>query len=143
MIQKAGILLYDNFNNKILTISNHLDQNIGLPKGEIESNENLYDCAFRELYEETGLLFTSRPKIQYEFTMGKIIRICVINLPSGSEYEFSPNDEIKNKESICNVKWRTLEELVSNINTLNYTIKVGKSTNKHISDNIKKLFTNK
>ena len=139
MILKAGILVYDNFNKKILTISNQLDQNIGLPKGQIEPNENVYDCAFRELYEETGLLFSQRPKIQYEFKIRKKIRIFVINLPSGSEYNFLPNDEIKNKECIYYVKWRKLDELVSNINFLNYTIKVGK--NKHISENIKKLFT--
>lgn len=126
MFTKAGILVYDNFNNKILTISNQLDQNIGLPKGKKESNENLYDCAFRELYEETGLLFTLRPKNQYDFTMGKKIKIYVVNLPSGSEYEFSPHEEIKNKEYIYNIKWRTLEELISNMNYLNYTIiKIG------------------
>ena len=133
--------MYDNVNNKILTISNTFDQNIGLPKGECNKQENINDAAFRELHEETGLLFTIQPEIQYTFTIKNKLTIIVVYLPNGSELQLSPNKDMAIKENISNVTWRTYENLISNLEHVNYTLKKNKkSDTKDILAKIKNIF---
>lgn len=141
---KAGVLVFDNFNNKILTISNQFDENIGLPKGECDETENIYDTEFRELSEETGLEFTIRPKIKGKFRIKfQNITIFIVELPNGSLYDFSPDDEIKINENIYNIKWRTYNDLIYNFDKLNFTLKKNnKKKNKIFQPEVQKLFVN-
>lgn len=140
MCNKAGVIVYDNLKRKLLTISNQFDANIGLPKGNVEDHESDYEAAFRELYEETGLKFddNNKPKIVAEYynrSVGDGCLFYVIYLPNGSlnNNVFKPQES----ENICNVKWRTLEELTSNNLVLNLTIRTSKN---NIRDYIKCLF---
>ncbi len=119
--KKAGILLYDNINRKVLTVSNAYEENIGLPKGSIEYNEIPLEAAFRELEEETGIVFQDIPKIVNQFFISKIDTIIfVILFPNGSNH---PINFSLPGENIYNIKWRTKEELLSNINKCNRTIR--------------------
>lgn len=138
MVSKAGVVVFDNVYKKVLTISNQFDANIGLPKGSIENGEDSYNAAFRELYEETGIKFDNKPEIVSEF----INRNCdckfyVIYLPKASCKEISWKVETEN---IFHIKWRTLEELITNKHLVNYTFK---NRNKNIISYISNLFTNK
>lgn len=54
--QKAGLIIYSKNTGKILLIQSN--GNLwGFPKGSIEEGETVEECAIRETYEETGLLF--------------------------------------------------------------------------------------
>lgn len=60
----AGGIIIDPWNNindpekyNILIIKQRLGNNWGLPKGHKEENENLEECALREIKEETGYDF--------------------------------------------------------------------------------------
>lgn len=139
-MSKAGILVYDNFNKKILTISNQFDENIGIPKGSLKRSETHYDAAFRELFEETGLLFTKRPQIKQTINLGKQKLIFIVNLPNGSQYNFTPNDDIKIQENIYNITWRTLDDLILNLNKTNFTIRKGKGGKNRLLTKIHDLF---
>eukprot|EP00757_Euglenozoa_sp_SAG-D1_P010591 gene10591-451_t len=48
---KAGVLIFDNSEKKVLAVQG---SKWGLPKGQIEENECAFECAKRELLEETG-----------------------------------------------------------------------------------------
>lgn len=57
---RAGVILYDPAVEKILLVlSRWIDRpecsRWGIPKGLVEPGENIYECAERELYEETGI----------------------------------------------------------------------------------------
>ena len=136
MAIKAGIVVFDNLNKQILTISNQFDANIGLPKGSIEYNESSYNAAFRELYEETGLKFDNKPAIQSKFYNNRCnCEFFIIYMPNGSQTKIDWKLE---SENIYNVKWRTLDELIENKQLLNFTFKSSKNV---IIKRIYKLFT--
>ena len=55
---KSGIFIFDPENQKILLVQSN--GNLwGIPKGTIQKNESFADCAIREVYEETGLIFNT------------------------------------------------------------------------------------
>lgn len=138
MVSKAGVVVFDNVYKKVLTVSNQFDANIGLPKGSIEPNEDSYNAAFRELYEETGIKFDNKPEIVSEFINKNCdCKFYVIYLPKASCKEISWKVETEN---IFHIKWRTLEELITNKQLVNYTFK---NRNKNIISYISNLFTNK
>lgn len=56
--KKAGVFIYDPNNNKFLLIQSN--ENLwGPPKGTINPNETIKECAIREVKEETGLEISS------------------------------------------------------------------------------------
>ena len=62
---KAGVILLDKTLNKILIVNNNgynSSSKWGLPKGHLETDEFPYECASRELYEETGIRINISPK---------------------------------------------------------------------------------
>ena len=51
----AGVILLHG--EKILLVLQRVTKKWGLPKGGKLENENIFSCALRELYEETGVRF--------------------------------------------------------------------------------------
>jgi hypothetical protein len=54
--EKGGVIMYSTQSNKMLVIQSR-GRLWGFPKGTREENESIYDCAKRELLEETGISF--------------------------------------------------------------------------------------
>ena len=52
--QKAGIVVYDRQQDRVLLVQSHLHF-WGPPKGTLNKDEAPFECALRELKEETGL----------------------------------------------------------------------------------------
>jgi len=52
--RKAGVFLYDSCIDKILLVQSRGDK-WGFPKGTLEDNETVEECAIREVFEETGI----------------------------------------------------------------------------------------
>lgn len=141
-MKKAGILVFDNVKQKILTVSNMFDENIGIPKGNCEESEHLLDAAFRELYEETGLSFSKRPHIVGKYSTINKCHIFIIHLPNGSDTKFQPTEQMKLTENIYNITWRSYAEIVARFDKVNYTMKGRKRKNQpiHIHPKISQLF---
>ena len=55
--KKAGVLIYNNDKNTLLLVQSR-GNFWGFPKGTIEKDEKVKDCALRELKEETGIILT-------------------------------------------------------------------------------------
>ena len=75
-LRKAGSFIYDKQKNKVLLVQSR-GQMWGPPKGSIKENEEVVDCAIREVKEETGLDIEEKnflgsiiikTKAQYYFT---------------------------------------------------------------------------
>lgn len=52
--KRSGTIILNYKKNRVLLIQSY-GQYWGLPKGRVEENESLTDCAIRETYEETGI----------------------------------------------------------------------------------------
>lgn len=50
-----GVIVFKK-NSCVIVVPYKNETNIGFPKGKCEKNENIFQCAFRELQEETGLI---------------------------------------------------------------------------------------
>ena len=63
-IKKAGFFIYNKKDKMVLLIQSkgHL---WGAPKGSCEPSESLFECALRELYEETGLVLSIQKYYYY------------------------------------------------------------------------------
>jgi 8-oxo-dGTP pyrophosphatase MutT (NUDIX family) len=63
---RAGVVLTNFDSSKILVVVNNdakaTETKFGLPKGHLEEGENIFECAVRELKEETGIIVRISPK---------------------------------------------------------------------------------
>ena len=104
---KAGILIFNKTLNKVLAVKNCYNPKCpkwGLPKGHMEYDENLVDCAVREFMEETGLRINVAPgdpfiKINNSvyfvyFLINKIDKIQPIDTNEINESRFVDIDEL-------------------------------------------------
>lgn len=72
------------------------------PKGHSDGDESPYQCALREVYEETGLTTLSNPTDCLKIGFGNYYLFELEN-----EYELKPKDN----NEIMDTRWVTLEEL--------------------------------
>ena len=88
--KKAGVFIYDPTTNKILLIQSN--NNLwGPPKGTLNYNETIKECAIREVYEETGITilpekFTKAINIQNKATYFYMeTQVCKVEIPQNIE----------------------------------------------------------
>lgn len=127
-IRKAGSFIYDSSKDKVLLVQSR-GQMWGPPKGSLQENESLLECAIREVKEETGLDVDEK-----SFSGSTIIR-------SKAQYYITDMDE--KKVSLQNhiqdndangIGW-------FNVDCINELVKDGRiSINQHCRILIKKIF---
>jgi 8-oxo-dGTP pyrophosphatase MutT (NUDIX family) len=118
-ITKSGAYIIDPVNKKILIIISIYNK-IGIPKGAIENNEELYECAEREIKEETGLEIKIRDKQKTKTIFdGKYFFVFINN----GSYKFIPNPNKLNKREIKESKWVDINFLEDNKQDCNITLK--------------------
>lgn len=104
--------------NKVLLVKGRERNKWSFPKGHIKNNENSYQCALRECYEETGIQFDD---ILYNHSK---------KLYSGEYYiykgleEFSPN--INDTTEIMEANWFTIRQIIDMKNNIdvNYFLNI-------------------
>lgn len=124
LINECGVILFDKKLEKVLIIFQKESLKWGLPKGHLEEKEKInnkyYDCAKRELLEETGIMisnhkhkklgtFVIRDKLFYVLQLVKEISI------------YQPIDTTE----IGAIRWLWIKDLLSfmNMYSCNITIK--------------------
>jgi len=80
--KKAGAFIYDPENKKVLLVQSR-GQFWGFPKGSIERDEQVQDCAVREVKEETGITINSEDFIKAT-TIKKRATYYYIEMKSGN-----------------------------------------------------------
>lgn len=119
MITTCGVYLIDK--NNLLLVCKATGGGWSIPKGELESNESLYDGAKRELLEETGvdldkyvfMRFHVLPESRYKKRAKKLISYAVQIPSDGGELDlvcnsFFTRNQIQFPE-IQKFAWMTLE----------------------------------
>jgi 8-oxo-dGTP pyrophosphatase MutT (NUDIX family) len=120
-ITKSGAYIIDPVNKKILIIISNTDPiKIGIPKGSIEDNEKIYECAEREIREETGLEIRIINKKKTRRIFDGVYFFIYIN--NGSK-KFIPNPNKLNKREIKESKWVDINFLEENKAFCNVTLK--------------------
>ena len=116
----AGAIIYDNINDAIVIVKGN-QQIYSFPKGHIKHNESMEECAAREIYEETGMIFTvdyikhCNNIIIYEY----IYYIIIIN---NGLYNYNIFNIIDHHEiSSCN--WMTIADILSVLHQCNQGVK--------------------
>lgn len=111
-IRCGGIIINKNFDSVIIVLNRDSkmkgEDKWGLPKGHIKEGEELFQCAEREIEEETGLkikINDKNPRIKINDTYYYII---VMN----EDISLVPKD----KREIAEVKWEKIENM-NQINT--------------------------
>lgn len=68
--KKSGVFFIDNKTNKVLLVQSR--GNLwGPPKGSLNINESVKDCAIREVFEETGIIIKKENLNEYTIIKGK------------------------------------------------------------------------
>lgn len=116
IVQKAGTIVFSKKDpNKILLLYQKKYNDFSFPKGHLENNETLEECAIRETKEETGL------DVELLYVLDKTY---YSNKHDGKvEVTFfvarSLNDETVNPEKGCLVYWIKLEEALQKLSYKN------------------------
>jgi 8-oxo-dGTP pyrophosphatase MutT (NUDIX family) len=90
--------------DKILLVKGRERNKWSFPKGHIKPYENTHNCAIRECFEETGIIFNK----DYDDHR---------KLSSGSYYIYRNLDEeepiIQDKQEICDVSWFSIASMMN------------------------------
>jgi len=104
-MQKAGVILINH--NKILVVLGRDQRKWSFPKGQIdETDKTIYDCAIRELYEETGIQL-------------QIYDVCIATIRVDNVFYFIYNScqrykpAPKDHKEIMTAKWMKLSTIIS------------------------------
>lgn len=123
VVQKAGAIVFSQKDpEKILLLYQEKHNDFSFPKGHLENNETLEQCAIRETKEETGLDI----EILY-----KLDTTLYTNQTDGNvELTFfvarSLDDACSNPEKGCNLLWMTYEEAYNKLSYENLRLILNK-----------------
>ena len=124
-VQKAGTIIFSRKNpNKILLLYQKKYNDFSFPKGHVENNESLEECALRETKEETGLdveILSILNKTSYSNKYDGNVEVTFF-------IARSLNDENINPEKGCLTYWVGIDEALQkvsyeNLRTLLNTLK--------------------
>lgn len=94
--KKAGVFLYDPTLQKILLVQSRGDK-WGFPKGTLEDNETIEECAIREVFEETGIRLTLDQLQTYlKFRIDKATYYHSLVDSTHDEYQPTPSSYVNN-----------------------------------------------
>jgi len=118
--RKAGVFIYDPFEDRVLLVQSR--GNLwGFPKGTTNLNENVKDCAIREVREETGI--NINPKNLKNWINIKNHSIYYYLEMKMCEVEVQENEELESNDAngITWIKINCLKQFIINGNiTLNH-----------------------
>lgn len=125
-VNECGIILFDNTMNNILIIYQNESKKWGLPKGKMEEheieNKKYFDCAKRELQEETGIMITAHryKKIKTIIIKNKLFYIIQILK------NFNTTQKPLDKTEIGNIQWININNVHNFVNETqcNITLKI-------------------
>ena len=106
MKHRAGIVLM-NRNNELLLVQNVLNLKWSFPKGCIESNESIEECAKREFHEETGNILTDKESYIFSFNCNDCKYFVYLTSRNKSEF----NLDIFDRKEIKSVQWFNKDSL--------------------------------
>lgn len=119
-LKGAGGIIYDKTNNKILIVQGN--QGIySLPKGHTRRNEEIIDCAIREINEETGIVLTKdylsscKSVIIYEY----IFFIVSVD----NAIDKWPSFNIIDKKEIKSCQWYDISDVLTFYHYCNQSLK--------------------
>jgi 8-oxo-dGTP pyrophosphatase MutT (NUDIX family) len=64
---KAGAIIFTKNKQNVVIVRNKTNKKWGFPKGHGNPGETIYDCAFREVYEETGIDLLKTKCVLYNY----------------------------------------------------------------------------
>jgi len=103
---RAGCIILKN--NKVLLIQSY-GKFWGLPKGHLEENETITECAIRETFEETGIKLNSNEfKKEIKLYNGEVTYFFV----DGDNIDYNINN-ILDKQEITGINWICIQCLES------------------------------
>lgn len=112
--KKAGVVVYNSRLDKILIVQSK-GKLWGFPKGSLEQNETLYECAIRELKEETGILldFEELLKLKRVFINKSLYFLYDVNLYDINEEigKVQEDDPFNDVNGLGWIKFQCLEKL--------------------------------
>lgn len=110
-VNECGILLLTKNMKKCLIIYQNRSKKWGVPKGYMSSREiierKFFDCAKRELFEETGIIITN---LKYRKVGTRIIKNKLIYYLQLHKDEFHTNP--LDKKEIDKLKWESVNNLL-------------------------------
>ena len=111
-VQKAGTIVFSQKNpNKILLLYQKKYDDFSFPKGHVENNESLKECALRETKEETGLdveILSILNKTSYSNKYDGNVEVTFF-------IARSLNDENINPEKGCLTYWVEIDEALQKV----------------------------
>lgn len=92
----------------------------GCPKGHINKNENHVECAYREVYEETGIKFQNIDYKNYIIDRKIKYKLYIVYISNPNLIKYNVID----KHEILDIKWYKWSELKNHLNETNYSVKL-------------------
>lgn len=119
-ISVCGCIIMNNEKNKVLLVKGASSECWGFPKGALENNETLIDCAKRETMEETGLNVLINEETKHTSINGIDYYYIFIN----KDKENINYKNVIDKDEISEIKWFDISELIETKIRLNKSVKL-------------------
>ena len=119
-VKVCGCIIMNNEKNKLLLVKGTTSECWGFPKGALENNETLIECAYRETLEETGIEVDINSESEQEIINGITYYYTYID----DKKKLDISEKI-DKNEISDIKWVEIENLLDNYNMyFNKSVKI-------------------